>query len=188
MMRINVRADIAAARRQFANMQKEVDKAAVRALNRTAVTVRKEADQEIRKRLNLKSSTVKQTLNIRKAQRRLLVEIIATGQPVALREYSARRTNKGATFQVGRQQPRRVYKRQGRTGFVVPSIGGHVFVRVGPNPRGPVEAPIRKVYGPAIPQYFVTRFVRERMTRIARDRFPIEFARELKFRTSRRAA
>lgn len=185
MIRIDVRLDIARARKDFEKLGQQVNKAAAVALNRTATTARKEADQEIRKRLNLKSATVKGALNIEKVRKKLLVEIVATGRPIALRDYGARTTKKGATFQVGRGVPRRLYKRQGRTGFVVPSIGGHVFVRVGPNPPGPRDAPIRKVYGPAIPQYFVTRFVRERMTRIAKERFPIEFARELKFRASR---
>jgi hypothetical protein len=188
MIRVNVKFDIDRARRDFANLGKEVNKAAVRSLERVGVTARKEADKEIRKRLKLKSSTVKESLRIVKGRPNLYVEIVASGKPIALREYNANRTQKGVTFKVAASMPRRLYKRQGRVGFIVPKFGSHVFVRTGPNPPGAPEAKITKVYGPSIPQYFVTRFVRERMLRIAKERFPIEFARELNFRASRAAA
>lgn len=187
MIRVSVKLDIDRARREFASLGKEVNKAAIRALERVATTARKEADQEIRKRLNLKSATVKEALRIVKGRPRLYVDIVASGKPIALKGYGARTTKRGATFQVGRNQPRRVYKRQGRTGVIIPSLGAHVFVRTGPNPPGPQEAPIAKVYGPSIPQYFVSRFVRERMLKVARERFAIEFQRELRFRASRAA-
>lgn len=188
MIRVNVKLQIDQARKDFSRLGQQVNRAAAVALNRTAITARKEADQEVRKRLNLKSGTVKDALRIDKARKRLVVEIVASGKPIALRDYGANRTKKGVTFKVARSQPRRLYKRQGRAGFKVDKFGGHVFVRVGPNPPGRADAPIKKVYGPSIPQYFVTRFVRERMTRIAMQRFPIEFARELKFRASKAAA
>lgn len=187
MLKFRCSLDIAQARRSFAGMGREVNKAAATALRRTATTVRKEADQEIRKRLNLKSGTVKQALVIQMVPGRLIVEIVASGKPVPLKDYGARQTRKGATFQVAKGKGRRVYQRQGRTGFIVPRFGSHVYVRVTPDPPGAARAKIEKVYGPSIPQYFVTRFIRERMLRVARERWPIEFAREISYR-QRRAA
>lgn len=185
MLRLNVRLDIQQARQSLAGLEREVNKAAARALKRVATTARKEADQEIRQRLNLKSATVKAALNIEQVGRALVYDIIASGKPIALKDYGARMTRKGATFQVGKGHPRRVYKRLGRTGFIVPMLGGHVFVRTTADPPGPQKAKIQKAYGPSIPQYFVSRFVRERMLRIARERWPIEFKRELAYRVAR---
>jgi len=117
--------------------------------------------------------------------RALIFDIVASGKPLPLREYGARMTKRGATFQVKKGTARRVYQRQGQPGFILPRFGSNVFVRTSPEPPGPPKAKIAKVYGPSIPQYFVTRFVRERMERIARERWPIEFEREVRFRVQR---
>lgn len=184
MIRVNVKFDIQQARRALAGMKKEVDKAAVRALSRVATTVRKEADQEIRQRLALKSSVVKDALRIIKHRGVLIVDIEASGKPIALREYRARETRKGVTFLVAKGRPRKLYLRKGRAGFMVDKYGRHVFVRTEDNPPGPARAKMQKVYGPSIPQYFVTKLITNKMRQAVATRWPIEFQRELKFRTS----
>lgn len=188
LLNVDVRLDIQQARAAFKGLEKKVNAAAAVALQRVGTTARKEADQEIRKRLTLRSATVKEALAIRRLPKRLIVEITASGKPIALKEYRARKTKKGATFQVAKRNPRRVYLRQNRPGFIVDRLGGHVYVRTGPNPPGPETAKIKKVYGPSIPQYFVTRFVRERMMASINERWPIEFSRQLKYRMSSAAA
>lgn len=185
MLKISVRLDIQRARRELAHLKKEVDKAAIVALGRVATTVRKEADQEIRRRLSLKSSVVKEALRIKKYRNVLIVDIEASGKPIALREYKARPTRKGVTFQVVKGRPRRVYLRQGRPGFLVDKLGRHVFVQVTPDPPGPARHKIKKVYGPSIPQYFVTKHVTKTMMKTVAERWPIEFAREIKFRVAK---
>jgi hypothetical protein len=185
LIKVNVKLDIDRARSELSDMRKEVNKAAIRALTRVATTARKEADQEIRQRLTLSSAEVKRSLQITKYRNVLIVDIDATGKPIALREYKARETRKGVTFQVARSRPRRIYRRQGRTGFVIDKYGRHVYVRVTPDPPGKPKAKIQKVYGPSIPQYFMTKIVIGRMERVAMARWSIEFEREIAFRVSR---
>jgi formamidopyrimidine-DNA glycosylase len=185
VIKLNVKLDIQAARASLKGLEKEVNKAAIRALTRVATTARKEADQEIRQRLTLTSAAVKKALLINKHRNVLIVDIDATGKPIALREWKARETRKGVTFQVSKGKPRKIYRRQGRTGFVIDKYGRHVFVRTGVDPPGKAKAPMQKVYGPSIPQYFVTKTVTGRMTRVAATRWPIEFERELAFRAKK---
>ncbi len=185
MIKVNVKFDIDRARRELSHMQKEVNKAAIRALERVATTARKEADQEIRQRLALKSGVVKDSLKITKYRNVLVVDIDAKGRPIALREWNARETRKGVTFLVAKGKARKVYRRQGRAGFVVNKFGRHVFVRTTPDPPGPGMAKVQKVFGPSIPQYFVTKIVTGRMERVAQARWPIEFNREMQYRINR---
>jgi hypothetical protein len=185
VIKVNVKLDIQRARRELSHMQKEVNRAAIVALTRVATTARKEADQEIRQRLALKSGTVKEALRIIKYRNVLVVDIDATGKPIALREWNARETRKGVTFLVAKGRPRKVYTRSGRKGFIVSKYGRHVFVRTTADPPGPAKAKVSKVYGPSIPQYFVTKSVTGRMIKVANVRWPIEFEREIKFRVAR---
>lgn len=189
MIKLSVRADIAAARRSLTSLRGEVDKAAARAMERVATTVRKEAGTDIRSRLAIKASLAKDQIKVRRpfGTKRLVRDIVASGKPIALRDYNARKTNRGVTYRVSKQGSRKVYQAKGNAGFIVDRKGGHVFVRTQPDPPGPARGKIRKVFGPSVPQYFVTRFVRERMRRIAATRWPIEFQREIRFRQMRAA-
>lgn len=186
MILVNVRLDIERAKRKFRGREKEVAKAALRALDRVGVTARKAADQEMRTRLTLKSAVIKNALDIKApmGRLRLIRDIEATGDPIPLRDYQARTTRKGATFAVVKGQRKR-YQRKGRPGFQVKRIGNHVFVRTSENPPGPPKAPISKVYGPGIAQRFRVKRVQQAMQKAINERWPIEFAREIKYRMSK---
>lgn len=183
-MKLDVKVDIQRARRELAGLEREVNKAAGRALDRVATTVRKEADQEIRKRLTLKSSVVKNSLEkVRPYGRALIRDIVASGRPIPLRDYRARQTRKGVTFAVTKGAGRSLYVRKGKHAFIGKGrLPDRVFVARGPNPPGPKHAPIKQVFGPSIPQYFVTKTVKQRMTNAGAARWPIEFGREMKYR------
>lgn len=182
--------DIDAARQSLGLLQSDVNKGAARALDRVATTVRKDAANEIKNRLKLGASAIKAKLDVTRPYggQRLIRDIVASGKPIPLRDYSARSTQRGATYQVSVSKGRRVYRNKFGAGFMIPRLGNNVFVRVGPNPKGKKSAPIRKVYGPSIPQYFVTRFVRERMLATSADRWGIEFNREMQYRISQARA
>ena len=185
MMKINVKLDIDRLRRELRSIEKEVNKGAARAMDRVATTVRKEADQEIRTRLSLKSGTVKGSIRVVRpyGQQRLVRDVEAAGGPIPLKDYSATRTKKGVTYRIGKGKPRKLYIRNNRKGFINPSWGGgHVFVATGGNPPGPANSPIKKVYGPGIAQGFVAKRTTTRMHRVAAQRWPIEFDREMNFR------
>jgi len=184
MIKLDVKLDIARARASMRGLESEVNKGAARALDRVATTVTKEATDEIRKRLNLKAGDIKAA--IRKVRpygnQSLIRDVEARGNPLPLREYAARMTRRGATYQVKRGAPRKVYRRNMRTGFIIERFGRHVFVRTGPNPPGPEDAPIKKVFGPGITHYFQMRATRQRMLETAEKRWPIEFEREMRYR------
>jgi len=182
VIKVDIKADIAQAKRSLGMLERDVNKAAGRALNRVATTARKYADQTIRQRLNLKSTVVKAGLNIRTpmvgGHRQLIRDITASGRPIPIRDYGARGTRRGVTYAVKRGA-RKVYSRGAYKGFIVNKYDGHVFSRIEPDPPGPARAKIKKAYGPSLPQYFVTRLVIATMRRTVRERWPIEFRRAI---------
>jgi hypothetical protein len=187
-MKFNVQFDIARARREVKATQKQINAGAARALQRVAVSVRKASDQKMRETLALPSKAVKNALDIKApaGQKTLVREVVATGFPIPIRDYSARRTQrKGVTFKVLKGGPRKAWQVKGRKGFIIDRLGGHVFARSGEDPPGPAKAPIKKAYGPSITQRFRTKQVQGVMDATARARWPIEFEREMKFRAGK---
>ena len=178
--------DVQRARRDFQGMQKEVTKAALRALDRVAVTARKAADQTLRKRVTLKSAIVKNAIVVQTpyGRLRLVRDVEATGGAIPLREYQLTQTRSGARFAIVKGD-RKIYKRQGRTGFVVQKLGGHAFVRIEADPPGPMRPRIGKVWGPSITQRFRTKAVQDAIRRTIEERWPIEFQREMAYRRSK---
>lgn len=176
-MKYSVELDLVAVKRQASEVQKKLIPAAAGiALKRTGTTVRNRASARIRERLAIRAAIAKGALKIQRVGNGMTLFIIASGKPIPLRDYEARMTKKGASFRVSRAGGRKVYQRQGRTGFIVKSRAGNVFVRTTDDPPGPARAQIKKVYGPSIPQYFVTKVVLGAMEETARERWPIEFA------------
>jgi hypothetical protein len=158
-----------------------VPRAAGAALQKTARSVTKTADQEIRQRWALSSAVVKKALTTERYNNRLMVAVVATGSPIPLRDYQARMTKMGATFRVVKAGGRKLYKRLGNAGFIIDRFGGHVFVRIEPDPPGPRKGRIKTVYGPSITHYFVSRFIRTRMDATANETWPKRFAEELNY-------
>jgi hypothetical protein len=181
MSKYGVDFDLVAVKRYASDVQKKyIPAAAGIALKRTGTTVRNRAASRIRERLALRSAVAKGALSTQRIGNGMTLLIIASGRPIPLRDYGARMTKKGATFRVSRSGGRKVYKREGRTGFIVQSRGGHVFVRTTDDPPGPARAHIQKAYGPSVPQYFVTKIVISAMEETARERWPVEFAAALR--------
>jgi len=185
--RFSVKYDIQAARKSFAGEKKEVNKAAARALTRTTTSARKTADQTMRQRITLKSGVVKDAFEIifPFGHASLVRDLQVSGDPIPLRDWAARRTQrKGVTFAVVKGQ-RKVYQRRGRKSFIVERIGGHVFVRTTADPPGPARPKIAKVFGPSLTQRFRTRQVQDAVMATIRTRWPIEFEREMNYRRSK---
>lgn len=179
MIKVNVKLDIERTKQEFAHARQEVNRAAGAALQRVATTARKVADQMIRQRITLKSKDVKGSITVVYPYGRgsLIRDIQATGDPIPLKAYQARKTRKGVTFAVVRGQ-RKIYRRRGQTGFIVDSLGGHVFVRTGVGN----DAPIKKVYGPSITQRFGTKAVLRAIESTVNERWSLEFDRQIQYR------
>lgn len=177
-----IRFDVSDATKGLTDIQRRHVPAAVGlALNRIGTTARKVVQQKIRERLAVKAAVARDAITIIRAGRnRLAVTMVVSGKPIPLKDYGARPTKKGVTYQVSRAAKRKKYLRQGRTGFIRDDAGGHVFVRIEADPPGPAKARIKKVYGPSIPQYFRTRAVRTAMVATVRERWPIEVKRALR--------
>jgi hypothetical protein len=182
MIGIRVFSDLSQVEQYAKDVRRErIPRAAGAALQKTARAVVKAADQGIRQRWALSSAVVKKALTTERTNNRLMVAVVATGSPIPLRDYQARMTKSGATFRVVKVGGRRLYKRQGNIGFVIDRFGGNVYVRTEPDPPGPRKGRIKKVYGPSITQYFVSRIIRTRMDATADETWPKRFAEELNY-------
>jgi len=155
--------------------QKVINLATVRALNRTATSVRAEASRQINSRYRIKIAAIKKQLRIKKADRFVQVaEIIASGRRIPLIEFAARQTRKGVTVRV--TSTRKLV----RHAFIATMPSGHrgVFAR-----KGERRLPIQQLFAMSLPQAFTQRYVVAAMKRVGRERFRVEFDRELKFRS-----
>lgn len=190
--------DTSGARRYLEQLDKrDLPKVIGRSLTRTAASGKSFLSKNLRQRINLKKSDIDQAIATRRSNEigsltalafgRAWFEVRVSGKPIPLKAFAARQTRKGVTFKVSRIGNRRVYVRQGQPGFIVNSLGGHVFVRKGPEPPGPPKAPIHKVYGPSLPQYFSTRRVRDEEIAHVRDFWSREVIRNARFALQRRA-
>lgn len=172
--------------------QNLTDKAMVRALNRTAITVRAEASRRIRERYNLKSRVLKDQIRIRNATKAELRAVVqASGRPIPVIEFDARRGTNGVTVRVGRT--RKVI----RHSFIQTMKSGHrgVFMRVLENdnqkyrskrkPGSASDLPIAERFGPSLPQAFTSKQVMDAIVAAARTRFPKAFEQEARFYLSK---
>lgn len=161
--------------------RKLVPKAAAIALGRVGTTVRKQASTGIRERIAISAAVAKKAIVIKRigsgSDRGLVLLIEASGKPIPLRDYQAKQGKRGVTYRVSKAGPRKVRQNKYGNAFIVDSAGGHVFIRVGPDPPGKQRAKIVQAYGPSVPQYFATRIIRDLLTSTARNRWPIEFQR-----------
>lgn len=99
----------------------------------------------------------------------LETRIISRGGHIPLNDFKARQTRRGVSAAPWGQ--RRVF---GGT-FIVPSIGGNVFKRIG---RG--RLPIEKLWGPAVPKELVKDRSREAFESTVRRVLPPEIARQVR--------
>lgn len=175
-----------------------------RSLTRTAASGKTFLSRRLRERLALKKAVVDKAITTRQSTEiqnitalgttsgtravsfRAWFEIRASGDPIPLRDYSARATRRGVTYQVSRSGGRRTYRAKGNLAFLIQRFGGHVFARVGPDPKGPLKAPIRKIFGPSLPQAFRTKRERNALIAHCEQFWGTEVIRNARFALSRR--
>lgn len=198
---ITVKADIRVAEeylRQFASPGRELARVIGRTLNRTGAKAKTLTSRNLRQRINLRKSVIDQSISVRRSNEiqnmsaltlgRAWFELRWGGKPVPLRDYAANETTRGVSFKVSKRGRRKVYVRQGRKGFMIEKLGNHVFVRVGPDPPGPKKAPIKKVFGPSVPQFAVTARERTAIIREVQEFWAVELQRNARFALARRGA
>lgn len=166
-----------------AQAERVIATAAARALNRAAVSTRAQAVREIRERYNIKAGAARAQMRIERASRsRLTAAVVVSGRPIPLIEFAARRVAAGVSVEVRRG--RRLTLR-GR--FIATMKSGHVgvFERIGKFGRrgNPRLEKIGEKFTVGLPSMFTQRAVLSAIERVALQRFSVELARELRFRT-----
>lgn len=197
---ISVKPDIDQAVAWLKNLERnEIPKVVGRTLNRVGSSARSQSSRALRKRINLKKAVIDQAITLRRGSRNIgslaairngeaWFELQWSGRPFPLRDFDAREVSRGVSFKVGKASRRHIYIREGRKGFIVKSRGGHVFVRVGPNPPGKKGAPIEKVWGPSIPQFAVTKREMRDIIEHVNQYWATELERNVRFAISRRTS
>lgn len=195
---IGLSADVAGVMKQLRQLEgQELPRVIGRTLNRTMASSRSAASRFLRNRINLKKSVIDGAIRTRRSNEiqnltalalgRAWFEIRWSGKPLPLRDYGANKTTRGVSFKVGKASRRRVYVRAGQKGFIIEKLGGNVFVRVGKDPKGAGKAPIKKVFGPSIPQFAVTKREQEAIMDHARRFWAEELQRNIRFAISKRS-
>lgn len=218
MIKIDVMADVERAKRDLRSVfHSAVPAAAASALNRTASTARTVAVRTIRGQTAIKASEVRRYVLMRRAARtNLVATITAKAHAPNLIRYGAREVRGGVSANAWGK--RRIYKdafigNKGRTVFgrVNPTppksgprrIGRHqrrahfrtrngrsfpvVAHPVGNGPKAK-RGPIKALFGPSIRREFVRDVCNTAMLKSIRERWPVEFARELSFRINKLAS
>lgn len=195
-VRIDLGGEYASLQKRFSELAtKDVRRAAARALNRVGVSARQAAAPVIAKELNdaLPEPVIRRAIKFRNARGdRLFIDLRAIGgRRIRASLFNPRKTRRGVTIRIGRKAVRI------DSAFITPK--GAVRVR-GPDwkaqffdqialrdkrvKRGKVpDYPIPQVYVPGVPRVFMETTVVTAVQRVARERFPIEFARDLEARS-----
>jgi hypothetical protein len=187
-MIISFQGNIERIRNQLGVIRREVvNKATVRALNKTGAIARTAASREIRQAgYNIAARAIKDNVELKRARPgELRVTVRAAGRPVPLIAFGARQTRAGVSVKV--KEGRKLIK----GAFIATMPTGHkgVFTRVG-NRHKRVRRdgraswsglPIREMYGPSVPAAFRNQVVQDALRRVARARFPAIFEHELRY-------
>ena len=159
---------------------RETRPAVVRALNKTVATIKVRASRYVREAgYKLKIADIKKAIKINQANAgRLRADAVANGRPISLVNYNARQVGAGVSVDVlhGRKTIAHA--------FIANARGGNkqVFVREagGKHKRvvkdGKVQwsaLPIRKLYGPGIPDALASKAVEQSVRELIAERFPV---------------
>jgi hypothetical protein len=167
-------------------MENVVNKAAVRAINKTAMQARTEAVRAVRCDYNIKASAIRNSFKLQRAKKGNLTAVLtATGKPIALIDYGARQVIGGVSVSV--KNKRTVI----RGAFLAKMQSGHtgVFVRVGKEHKTVTRngkkirsgLPIKELFGPSVPTALANERVQNAIKRLIKEKLPKIFTHELKF-------
>lgn len=174
-LQISVAVDIRSAVGFLDSLTRDVNRAAVAALNRTATTARAVAAREISKETSLPVNEVRKRVPLIRANKATLTAQIKA-EPYApnLIRYGARETKQGVSAKAWGK--RKIYR-----GTFIGNKGRTVFTRVGKS-----RLPIKAVFGPSVRREFIRDHTLSAIKRTVADRFPIEFNRAMRARLPRR--
>lgn len=188
MINIKINIDTKDLQRELARQTDAiVNKAAVRAINKTAMQARTEAVRQVRNAgYNIKASAIRQSFKLHRATKNNLTALLtATGKPIGLIDYGARQVASGVSVSV--KNGRKII----RGAFLAKMKSGHVgvFVRVGKGHKTVIRngkriktgLPIKELFGPSVPAALSNQAVQNAVGKMIKQKFPKIFAHELQF-------
>mgnify|MGYP001598132394 CR=1 FL=1 len=185
MVSINIKAEFGQVLKALDGLRSDVrDKVLARTLNRIGEQTKTQATREISQEFNIKSSTVRERIIVRRAfaSTRLAVEISVPTKggkrgSINVIHFGARQTKRGVTIKVKRGGSRKALKSS-----FIGNDGRTVFSRI--HSKSGVKSgrlPIYPVQTIDVPQMFNTKRITAKLLANVRDKFPIEFERQLRF-------
>jgi len=158
---------------------RDLERAAVRALNKMADQVKVQSAREIRNAgYTLKVSDIKSALQVKKAGiGNLTSAVVARGRPIPLIKYGARATSKGVSVSV--LNGRKVIV----GAFIATMPSGHqgVYIRQGDTRHKKVmkggkaswhALPIKELFGPSVPDGLANKAVQDVLQQFIEQKFP----------------
>jgi Prophage minor tail protein Z (GPZ) len=140
-----------------------------RAINHTGDKALTAVTRTLAKQTGVKYRAVRRALTAKRAwPGKATYTISSRGGYLSLKEFEPRQTRSGVSVNVWGK--RRVFPRA----FIVPRLGGHVFVRV-----GTARTPLHKMWGPALPAELVKAETADIFLSTVSSELPIRIAHEL---------
>lgn len=173
---VNIKAEVRDAIADAKRYQRQhIPRAAVRAINDLAKQARTLAAREVQKERNLLIGDIKKNIEIKRAQPHFLsAALVVRGGNVPAKRYKPRQTKKGVTIKMKRGGSRTLIK----GGFIVDSLGGHVFQRTGEHHtaskgryKGKRREKIENVYRAGITSAFIKDKVQDALTKLVQTKF-----------------
>lgn len=170
-MQLNIKADVAAARRRLSDIQRRVLPAATnRALNRTGDHANTITVRDLAQVTGLKQKDVRAVMTRTRSNfGNLTYRLAAIGRALNLIRFGARQTKKGVSASAWGQ--RKIYR-----GTFIANQGRTVFVR-----ESAKRLPIRPVHGPSLPREFARAEFMARLKAAVATKWRSEFAAQLNY-------
>lgn len=157
--------------------------ALTRAINATGTVAGNIAIRETARQMGLGVGETRSYIRVHRASwGNITYDVVGAGRPISLRAFSARQLRSGVSA-----RPwgiRRLY----RGAFIVNSLGGSVYRRVGPRVlmtrgryKGKYRQAIKKMWGPAIPAVMLESAVTRAFDDAVNTRLPVRLEHEIAF-------
>ena len=186
-MNLDIRMDLSGALLGLAQLSDRQAQASInRSLNRAASSTGKLANSLVRKELNVKATafrrdrliTVKRAIGSEREAR-----VTITGKNPPLTEFrGTRQTKRGLTVKIYKSSSRKLLKSR----FIYPGSRGPISAErkmVGDRRVG--RGPVKFLFGPGASQFAAKPLVLGKLEANARERFAVEFERDVAFRLSK---
>lgn len=179
-MRLTVDVDrnmIVDIQRQLGEYHNKAPTAISRAMNRAATNINSNIKKEVRKEYNIKAGDIKDNMEkpIRSTKNRLKAEVRSIGRPIGLEKFKV----SPKTVNPKRKSPIKIgVKKDGvkavMGAFVADINGKKVFERTSKS-----RLPIRKLFGPSVPQMIGNEEVRTEIERKGQETFQNRLEHEI---------